>query len=81
MRIGAFRFFFYANENDEPAHIHVRAGENEAKYWLTPIALAWSYGFNTRELSQIERHLHDNHAFLIASWNTFFGEYPDDATE
>jgi hypothetical protein len=32
MRIGRFRFFFYANENDEPHHIHVKAAENEAKY-------------------------------------------------
>ena len=24
LRIGAYRFFFYANENSEPHHIHVQ---------------------------------------------------------
>jgi hypothetical protein len=40
MRIGPFRFFFYSNENDEPRHVHIRAAENEAKYWLEPIELS-----------------------------------------
>lgn len=73
MRIGPFRFFFFANENDEPRHIHIRAAENEVKYWLEPIELSWNHGFNTRELKQIERHLQDNHDFLVETWDTFFG--------
>ena len=31
-----FRFFFYSNENDEPAHIHVKKGDAEGKIWLEP---------------------------------------------
>ena len=81
MRIGAFRFFFYANENDEPPHVHVRAAENEAKYWLVPIGMAWNYGFNARELKQIERHLQDNLSYLTESWYAFFGGSHDDTTE
>ncbi len=34
LRIGAFRFFFYSNENAEPEHIDIQSGEGEAKYWL-----------------------------------------------
>lgn len=29
-----WRFFFYANERNEPIHIHCRKGDAEAKYWL-----------------------------------------------
>ena len=29
-----WRFFFYANERNEPIHIHYRKGDAEAKYWL-----------------------------------------------
>jgi hypothetical protein len=36
LRADGFRFFFYANEGNEPAHIHVRKAEGEAKFWLTP---------------------------------------------
>ncbi|HJT34906.1 MAG TPA: DUF4160 domain-containing protein [Pirellulales bacterium] len=46
LRVGRFRFFFFSNEGQEPAHIHVRAGSDEAKYWLEPIELAPDYGFN-----------------------------------
>ena len=73
MRIGPFRFFFYSNENDEPRHIHVRAAEKEAKYWLVPLELSWNYGFNSSELKKIERHLNDNLDYVIEFWDTFFG--------
>jgi len=77
MQIGAFRFFFYSNENDEPRHIHIKSAENQAKYWLEPLEFAWNYGFNSRELKQIERHLADNMAYLMESWDNFFGVNDD----
>ena len=32
--IRGWRFFFYANEANEPIHIHCRKAEKECKYWL-----------------------------------------------
>jgi hypothetical protein len=29
-----WRFFFYANERNEPIHVHCQKGDAEAKYWL-----------------------------------------------
>jgi hypothetical protein len=29
-----WRLFFYANEGDEPIHVHCRKGDMECKYWL-----------------------------------------------
>ncbi len=43
LRIGRLRFFFFSNESQEPPHIHVKAAENEAKFWLDPIGLAFNY--------------------------------------
>jgi hypothetical protein len=40
LRIVAFRYFFYANEGQEPAHIHVQADNRLAKFWLQPVNLA-----------------------------------------
>jgi hypothetical protein len=40
LRVGRYRFFFFSNEGREPAHIHVKAGSDEAKFWLDPVQLA-----------------------------------------
>jgi len=55
LRSGRYRFFFFSNEGREPPHIQVKAGEDEAKFWLQPIGLAANYGFNTRELGEIRK--------------------------
>ncbi|MEO8392698.1 MAG: DUF4160 domain-containing protein [Chloroflexota bacterium] len=81
LRIGAFRFFFYSNENAEPEHIHVQSGAGETKYWLNPAKLAWNRGFNERQLKQIERYIDDNLETLKESWLEFFGEENNDAQE
>jgi hypothetical protein len=43
LRADGFWFFFYANEGNEPAHIHVRKAEGEAKFWLTPDVVSRGY--------------------------------------
>jgi hypothetical protein len=73
LRAGRFRFFFYSNEGQEPPHIHVKAGEDEAKFWLDPIGLAANYGFNGRELSEIERLVELHRAELREAWNEHLG--------
>ncbi|MBI1258431.1 MAG: DUF4160 domain-containing protein [Chloroflexi bacterium] len=78
LRIGAFRFFFYSNENAEPEHIHIQSGEGEAKYWLNPVSLNWNRGFNERQLKQIERYIDENLQTLKESWVEFFGEDDDE---
>jgi len=57
LRIGRFRFHFYSNEGDEPAHIHVRSPEGECKFWLEPVELARNNGIAAHDLRQIERHV------------------------
>jgi hypothetical protein len=72
MRIGKYRFFFYSNENDEPRHVHIQSAENQAKYWLEPIELSWNFGFNSKELKQIEQHLQNNLSYILETWNEYF---------
>lgn len=73
LRVGRYRFFFFSNEGDEPAHIHVKAGSDEAKYWLEPVELAANYGFNGRELTDIEQVIDQNQQELLEAWNEHFG--------
>jgi hypothetical protein len=73
LRVGRFRFFFFSNEGQEPPHIHVKAGEDEAKYWLDPIELAANHGFNGRELNEIERLVDENRPGLLEAWDEHLG--------
>jgi len=60
LRIGKYRFCVFSNERNEPAHVHVEAGDGNAKFWLAPIQLAKSVGFGPRELSEIRRLIQGN---------------------
>ncbi len=72
-RSGPYRFFFYASDRDEPRHIHVERDDKVAKYWLSPVRLASSGGFNRLELSRIRGIIEQNHEQLLEAWNGYFG--------
>ncbi len=74
LEIGPYRFFFFSNENREPPHVHVKAGKNEAKFWLDPVQLATNHGFRLRELNEIERLIREHQAQLLEAWNEYFGD-------
>jgi hypothetical protein len=73
LRIGPHRFFFFSNEGDESAHIHVETGDNYAKFWLEPVILARSVGYSARELRQIREIVQDNKELLESKWHEHFG--------
>jgi hypothetical protein len=72
LRMGRFRLFFFSNEGREPAHIHVKAGNDEAKFWLEPVQLAANYGFNGRQLGRIQRMVEEHRDQLLEAWNEYF---------
>ena len=74
LRIGPYRFFFYANENGEPCHIHVQRDKLLAKFWLDPVSLARSVGFSAQELKKLLEMTEANQQTFRESWNEFFGE-------
>jgi hypothetical protein len=73
LRVGRFRFFFFSNEGQEPPHIHVKAGGDEAKFWLSPVLLAVNYGFNGRELREIQDLIEEHEDDLLEAWNEHLG--------
>jgi hypothetical protein len=74
LRVGRLRFFFFSNEGQAPPHIHIKAADNEAKFWLDPIGLAFNYGFRGRELNDIERLVRQHQARFLEAWNEHFSE-------
>jgi hypothetical protein len=71
--IGAYRFFFYANENDEPHHIHVQRERLLAKFWLQPVSMARSKGFSAQELNKLLGLVEANQHTFMEAWDDFFG--------
>ena len=72
LRIEPYRFYFWADERQEPPHIHVTAAEREAKFWLTPVSLSWNDGFRSGELKEIEGLIALHLDLLVEGWRGFF---------
>lgn len=72
LRIEAYRFFFYANDEHEPQHIHVRRDENVAKFWLDPLRLERSGGFTRSELRVIQGMIREHKEKLLEAWHDYF---------
>jgi hypothetical protein len=73
LRSGPYRIYFYSHEPNKPPHIHVYRDKASCKFWLVPIALASSLGFNARELREIEWLVSLNRAILLKAWEEFHG--------
>jgi Domain of unknown function (DUF4160) len=72
LRIGPYRFFFYAGDRDEPSHIHVERESSTAKFWLSPVRLAQSRGFRSQELNRIGQLVEENQVLLRRHWDEYF---------
>ncbi len=76
LRLGPYRFYFYSHDCGEPRHTHIDREKMSAKFWLDPnVSLAENYGFNRKELRDVERICHDNLEILRNEWDAFC--YPD----
>lgn len=72
LRIGAYRFYFYSHEPNEPPHIHIDRDNLSAKFWLEPVALAKNIGFRSKELKKLESLVSENQTKLLGAWNEYF---------
>ncbi len=74
-RRDGFRFFFYSNEGNprEPVHVHVRKGNGMAKFWIAPVALDASDGFDARTLRELTRMIEAEAALIERTWHDYFG--------
>ena len=73
LRIGAFRFYFYSHEPNEPPHVHVDRAEATIKVWLNPVEVAKSRGFRAHEINDILTMVAEHRAMLVERWDEYFG--------
>jgi hypothetical protein len=75
--VRGWRVFFYANEGNEPIHVHAKKGDAECKLWLHidifDIEEAWAYGLTPRLRREIRQILFDHFDVIVEEWNRCFG--------
>lgn len=72
-RTEGYVFFFYANEGQEPMHVHVRHGGGYAKFWIEPLELDYAKGLKTKEIVRAEKLIVDNLDLIRSKWQNVFG--------
>ena len=72
LRIGPYRFFFFAGDRDEPVHIHIEREDKVAKFWLDPVRLQSSGGFSRNEIIRIQKVVGDYQTQLREAWDAYF---------
>jgi len=52
---------------------HIDRDSFSAKFWLSPVALAYNLGFPARELRKLETLTSEHQKELLEAWNDYFG--------
>lgn len=75
LMILGWRLFFYANEGNEPIHIHCRKGEMECKYWLDTATFdleeAHSYNMASNDKREIKKIIFEHFDYIEEQWKEF----------
>ena len=73
--INGWRVFFYANENNEPIHVHAQKGDMDCKYWLLSesfaVEEAYSYNMNSKNKREIKKIIFEHFELIEQAWNEF----------
>ena len=73
--IMGWRLFFYANERDEPIHIHCKKGEKECKFWLITetfdLEEAYFFNMKPKDNREIRKIIFDHFEYIEQKWNEF----------
>ncbi len=70
--IFGWRLFFFANEGNEPIHIHCEKGEKSCKYWLNvenfDIAEAYSYSMTGKDKRVVRKLIFQHFDVIVQEW-------------
>jgi hypothetical protein len=70
-----WRLYFYANESNEPIHVHCRKGDAEAKYWLDVDMFeaieAHVYNMSPADKRTVRRIIFEHFDYIVSQWNEF----------
>ena len=74
--IAGWRLYFWANESNEPIHIHSEKGDMECKFWLDidnfEIKSALEYNLTPQARREIKKIIYEHFDYIVTEWNKFF---------
>ena len=74
--IAGWRIYFWANENNEPIHVHAEKADMECKFWLDvdgfEIKEAFSYNLTSQAKREIKKIIYEHFDYIVTEWNKFF---------
>ncbi|MBI5773076.1 MAG: DUF4160 domain-containing protein [Verrucomicrobia bacterium] len=77
LMINGWRFHFYANEGNEPMHIHAVKAEKECKYWIDAdgfkIREAFGYNMSPRDTREVRQLIFEHFDHIVAEWRRVQG--------
>ena len=69
LRIRGFRFYAFAEEGNEPPHIHIDKGSGSMKVWLEDLSVVWSRGLKPAEIRAALQLTREHRAALLKAWH------------
>lgn len=73
-----WRFFFFANEGNEPVHIHVMKAEKSCKFFLDEdqieLKLSSQKNMKGKDLKEVKEIIFENFNYIVESWKKFHNE-------
>jgi hypothetical protein len=52
--------------------VHIGRENNEAKFWVAPVELAYNRGFNKNEIIRLKALVFENIESIRSSWDEYF---------
>jgi hypothetical protein len=75
LQILGWRLFFYANEGNEPIHVHARKAEKECKFWLDQrnfdVEEEFAYNLNPKDRREIKKIIFEHFEYIEQQWDEF----------
>lgn len=72
LQSGPYRFFFFSSDKNEPVHVHGSRDRKTAKFWLSPVRVAYNYGFAAPEFNRVAALVRQHEADLVKAWHEYF---------
>ncbi len=73
--IMGWRLFFYANERNEPIHVHCQKGDAECKYWLDRVNFnieeAFDFNLSPQNRREIKQIIYEHFEYIEQQWDEF----------
>ena len=60
-----YRFYFNSNENNEPAHVHIKGKGGRMKIWLTKLTIAKVRNIPDHEQTKLLKIVEENQKKLL----------------